>query len=63
MLRLGMPPKKEKDGFSNDLDAVVESMKGVPWTALADLKKDPEILKKIDEASELLNALRKTLSS
>jgi ParB family chromosome partitioning protein len=63
MLRLGMPPKKEKGGFSNDLDAVVESMKGVPWTALADLKKDPEILKKIDEASELLNALRKTLLS
>jgi ParB family chromosome partitioning protein len=63
MLRLGMPAKKEKVGLSRDLEAVVDSMKRVPWTALADLKKDPEILKKIDEASELLSALRKTLSS
>jgi ParB family chromosome partitioning protein len=63
MLRLGVPPKKEKGGFSSDLEAVVESMKRVPWTALADLKKDPNILKKIDEAGELLSSLRKMLSS
>lgn len=63
MLRLGVPPKKETGGLSNDLQAAVESMKRVPWTALADLKKDPEILKQIDEASELLSSLRKTLSS
>jgi len=63
MLRLGVPAKKEKGGFSNELEAVVESMKRVPWTALAELKKDPEILKRIDEASELLSSLRKTLSS
>jgi ParB family transcriptional regulator, chromosome partitioning protein len=63
MLRLGVLPKKEKGGLSNDLEAVVESMKRVPWTALSDLKKDSEILRKIDEASELLNSLRKALSS
>jgi ParB family transcriptional regulator, chromosome partitioning protein len=63
MLRLGVATKKEKVGFSSDLETVVESMKRVPWTALAELKKDPEILKKIDEASDLLSALRKTLSS
>jgi hypothetical protein len=38
-------------------------MKRVPWTALAELKKDPDILNKIDEASDLLTALRKTLST
>lgn len=63
MLRLGMTVKKEKGSLASDLEAVVDSMKRVPWTALADLKKDPEILRKIDEASELLGALRKTLSS
>jgi ParB family transcriptional regulator, chromosome partitioning protein len=42
---------------------VVESMRRVPWTALSDLKKDPEILRKIDEASDLLSSLRKALSS
>ena len=29
-------------------------MKRVPWTALADLKGDPEILKKIEDAEALL---------
>jgi ParB family chromosome partitioning protein len=63
MLRLGVPSKKEKGGFTSDLEAVVESMKRVPWTALAEIKKDPDILKKIDEASDLLTALRRTLST
>lgn len=38
-------------------------MKRVPWTALAELRRDSEILKKIDDAEELLRSLRKTLSS
>ncbi|WP_316162837.1 ParB/RepB/Spo0J family partition protein [Bradyrhizobium sp. SZCCHNRI20481] len=63
MLRLAGAPKKEKGGISGDLDTIVESVKGLPWTALNDLKKDPHILKKIDEASSLLKSLRDTLSS
>jgi ParB family chromosome partitioning protein len=62
MLRLAPAPKK-KMGLIAELDAAVESMKHVPWTALADLRGDPEILKKIDEAEALLNSLRKTLAS
>jgi ParB family chromosome partitioning protein len=57
------PDKKEKRGLSGDLDAAVEAMKRVPWTTLADLKGDPEIIKKIDDAEALLKSLRKTLSS
>jgi ParB family chromosome partitioning protein len=38
-------------------------MKSVPWTALAELKNDVNLLRKIDEASALLATLRKTLSS
>jgi ParB family transcriptional regulator, chromosome partitioning protein len=63
MLRLGPAPTKEKGGLAGDLEAVVDSMKRVPWTALADLKNDPDILKKIDEASSLLKNLRNALSS
>ena len=63
MLRLGAPPEKKKDGLSIELVAVAESIKRVPWTALAELKKDPEIIKKIDEASALLQSLRSTLVS
>lgn len=61
-LRLGPENKKEKGGLASDLEAVVESMKNVPWTALSELKKDENLIKKIDEASALLTSLRKTLS-
>jgi ParB family transcriptional regulator, chromosome partitioning protein len=47
----------------SDLETAVESMKNVAWTAIAELKKDENLLKKIDEASTLLATLRKTLSS
>lgn len=58
------PGRKEKGGgLSGELDAAVEAMKSVPWTALAELKGDPDILKKIDDAEALLKSLRKTLSS
>jgi hypothetical protein len=40
----------------------VEAMKRVPWTTLAELKGDPEILQKLDDAEALLKSLRKTLS-
>jgi ParB family transcriptional regulator, chromosome partitioning protein len=38
-------------------------MKRAPWTTLAELKGDPEILKKIEDAEALLKSLRKTLSA
>jgi ParB family chromosome partitioning protein len=63
VLRLGRSATKEKGGLASDLEAAVESMKNVPWTAIPDLKKDESLLKKIDEASALLASLRKTLSS
>jgi len=63
MLRLGPIAKKTKNGLAGELDSAVEAMKRVPWTTLAELKGDPDILKKIDDAEALLKSLRKTLSS
>lgn len=63
MLRLGPAAKKAKNGLAGELESAVEAMKRVPWTALAELKGDPDILKKIDDAEALLRSLRKTLSS
>ena len=63
MLRLGPAAKKAKNGLAGELDSAVEAMKRVPWTTLAELKGDPDILKKIDDAETLLKSLRKTLSS
>jgi ParB family chromosome partitioning protein len=62
LLRLAPGPKK-KAGFASELEAAVESMKRVPWIVLAELRGDPEILRKIDEAEALLKSLRGTLAS
>lgn len=62
-LRIAPDRKERGGGLSGELDAAVEAMKNVPWTALAELKGDPDILKKIDDAEALLKSLRKTLSS
>ena len=62
-LRVAPASIKEKLGLGGELDAAVEAMRNVPWTALAELKNDPDILKKIDDAEALLKSLRKTLSS
>ncbi|WP_316202620.1 MULTISPECIES: ParB/RepB/Spo0J family partition protein [unclassified Bradyrhizobium] len=62
MLRLRPTTKVNKGGLPDDLDAAVEAMKKVPWTALQELKGDPEVLRKIDEAEALLRSLRGALS-
>ncbi len=62
-LRISGGRKEMGGGLPAELDAAVEAMKRVPWTTLAELKGDPEVLKKIDDAEALLTALRKTLSS
>jgi ParB family chromosome partitioning protein len=52
-VRIAAPTTKDKSGFASELDAAVESMKRVPWTALAELKGDHELLKKIDDAQQV----------
>lgn len=63
MLRIGPAMKKKPGGLAGELDAAVEAMKRVPWTTLAEMKGDAEILKKIDDAEALLRTLRNALSS
>ena len=62
MLRLRVPETKAKSGLSGDLEAAVEAMRSIPWTALQELKGDAGILKNIDDAEALLQSLRKVLS-
>lgn len=63
-LRLSAAPLKAKpdDGLAGELNGVVEAVRAVPWTTLQELKGDAELLKKIDEAEEMLRSLRKALS-
>lgn len=62
MLRLAAPEKKSNNDLSSHLDDTVEAMKNIPWTTLQDLKGDPNVLKKIDDAESLLRSLRRALS-
>ncbi|MCC6983077.1 MAG: ParB N-terminal domain-containing protein [Bauldia sp.] len=63
MLRVGSAAKKKATGLAGEIDAAVEAMKRVPWTTLAELKGDSDLLRKIDDAEALLKSLRKTLST
>jgi ParB family chromosome partitioning protein len=62
-LRVAPGAKQNKSGLGGELGTVIEAMKNMPWTALAELKGNEDILKKIDDAEALLKSLRKTLSS
>lgn len=61
MLRVG-PAEKKKSGLVSDLDSAVEAMKRLPWTAIAEMRGNPEILRRLEEAESLLRSLRRTLS-
>jgi ParB family chromosome partitioning protein len=62
-LRIHVIEKKGNEGLLTNLDIAVQTMKNVPWTALQDLKGDPEVLKKLDDVEKLLRSLRKALTS
>jgi ParB family chromosome partitioning protein len=61
-LRLRPIEKKPKDSLLTELEAAVEAMKNVPWTALQEMKGNTSLLKKIEDAEELLKSLRKALN-
>jgi ParB family chromosome partitioning protein len=62
-LRIRPAENKSNDGLLTDLETAVEAMKNVPWTRLQELKGDSDVLKKLDDAENLLKSLRKALTS
>src|SRR5580692_5506380 len=56
LLRLRPVEKKAKDSLLTELEAAVEAMKNVPWTALQEMKGNTTLLKKIEDAEELLKS-------
>jgi len=54
--------EKPRDQPFNELGVAVEAMKNVPWTTLQNLKGDSAVLKKLEEAENLLKSLRKALT-
>lgn len=61
LLKLGPAPSKKRDGLTGDIQALADTIKGYPWTTLADLKGDPELIRTLEETEKLLKDLRKTL--
>ncbi len=59
---LAPAPSKKRVGLLADIEQLAESLQHYPWTTLAALKGDPQVLQKLDETEKLIRELKKTLS-
>ena len=55
--------RKGRVAFAGDIGAVIDSIRRHPWTALADLRGDEDVIRAIEEAEKLLKDLKKTLKT
>lgn len=63
MLRIAPAERSKSTGLVAELNAAMDAIRHTPWTVLAELKGDRDLMRQIDEAESLLRTLRKTLSS
>jgi len=61
--KLGPAPTKKGHGLLGDLEELSEALRRYPWTALADLKGDPQVIRKLEETEKLLKDMKKALST
>ena len=59
---LSPAPAKKAQGLIGDIDQLSESLLRYPWTTLASMKGDPNVLKKLDETENLIKELKKALT-
>lgn len=60
--KIGHPTSKRGQGLAGDIEALMETLKRYPWTALSPLKGDQMVMKKLEEAEKLLKDLKRALS-
>jgi ParB family chromosome partitioning protein len=60
MLRLTGDGKKPKHSLAGELDAAVEAMKHISWTALEEMKGDADLLKKLTTRRRCSNCCART---
>jgi ParB family chromosome partitioning protein len=60
--KLGPAPSKKRQGLLGDIHELGEAIRRYPWTALASLKGDQQVLTKLEETERLLKDLKKALS-
>ncbi len=59
---LGPAPSKRAQGLVGDIDQLSESLQRYPWTTLAAMKGDQQVLRKLEETEKLIKELKKALS-
>lgn len=62
LLRVAPQERRKEPGLIGDLEELSDSLKRYPWTVLSELKGNPEVLKRLDEAEKLVKELRKALT-
>jgi ParB family chromosome partitioning protein len=59
--KISPTPSKKGRGLVGEIEQLTDTLKHYSWTALAELKGDAHVLRKLDEAEKLLKELRKAL--
>jgi ParB family chromosome partitioning protein len=60
--KLSPVPKKKAHGLLGEIEELNQALQRHPWTSLAQLKNDPQAIKRIEETEKLLKELKKALS-
>jgi ParB family transcriptional regulator, chromosome partitioning protein len=60
--KLGPAPKKKAQGLLGEIEELNQALQRHPWTALVQLKDNPQALRKIEETEKLLRELKKALT-
>jgi len=55
-------PSKKNQGLIGDIEGLSDAIRRYPWTTLASLKGDRQVMAKLEEAEKLLKDLKKALS-
>ena len=56
------PPTKKRGGIAGDIEELTQTLKRHSWTTLLENKGDPQLLKQLEEAEQLLKELKKVLT-
>jgi ParB family transcriptional regulator, chromosome partitioning protein len=59
---LAPAPQKKSHGLLGDIEQLSESIQRYPWTTLAGMKGDQQLIRKLEETEKLLKELKRTLS-
>jgi ParB family chromosome partitioning protein len=62
MRMLTPPPSKKNLGLLGDIEQLSEALQRYPWTTLAAMKGDQQVLRKLEDTEKLIKELKKALS-